>query len=489
VLAGTADAWLDPETIVVAVAAAGHSELPPPAHPRALAYLMPTSGTTGRPKLVAVEHRSVRWYAEALRDRLALDEEPRRWMAVSTLTADLVLTSVLGALVTGGTLDIVDAVTATDPSRWLAHCERHPADCLKITPSHLAALLTGPHPERGLPRQHLVLGGEPLGWPLVERVTALGGSGKIHNHYGPTETTVGCTLMEVTPAFDRGSTVVPIGGALAGAVVTVGDADGVPLPPGVLGEVWIEGPGVARGYAGDPASTAQRFAPGWRHGERRYRSGDRGRLRTDGTIELVGRTDDEVKIRGFRVAPSELEAVLSRAPGVLGAAVLSTEGPTGAALHAYVTGPAIDVDAIEAHCREWLPDHLLPSTVRVLDRLPRSMNGKLDRAALPPPRVTSSTDDAPRGDLEASIAAIFVELLGLETVGRHDDFFRLGGHSLLAMQIVGRVSEQLDTDIPLATLFDAPTVAGFAALVTADGHADVPPLVARPRHVPARSDG
>jgi acyl carrier protein len=125
----------------------------------------------------------------------------------------------------------------------------------------------------------------------------------------------------------------------------------------------------------------------------------------------------------------------------------------------------------------------------VLDRLPRSMNGKLDRAALPPPRVTSSTDDAPRGDLEASIAAIFVELLGLETVGRHDDFFRLGGHSLLAMQIVGRVSEQLDTDIPLATLFDAPTVAGFAALVTADGHADVPPLVARPRHVPARSDG
>jgi amino acid adenylation domain-containing protein len=484
----TSDAWLDDNTVVVPVDAEGRSEVPPPAHPRSLAYLMPTSGTTGRPKLVAVEHRSVRWYADALRERLVLDDQPRRWMAVSTLTADLVLTSVLGALVTGGTLDIVDAATATDPPRWLAHCERHPADCLKITPSHLAALLTGPHPERGLPRQHLVLGGEPLGWALVERIAALDGSVRIHNHYGPTETTIGCTLVEVNPVRDHASPAVPIGGALGGATVTVGDLDGTPLPAGVQGEVWIEGPGVARGYAGDPAATAERFAPCSHRGQRRYRSGDSGRLRTDGMIDLLGRTDDEVKIRGFRVAPAELEAVLATAPGVLGAAVVVSQGPTGVALHAYVTGPELDMEAVESHCRERLPDHLLPATVNMLDRLPRAASGKLDRAALPRPRPIASSDDEPQGELEASIASLFSELLGLDRVGRHDDFFRLGGHSLLAMQVVGRISAQLDTDVPLATVFEAPTVAELAALVTADGRGDLPPLVARPRRVPSGAD-
>ncbi|MGD0246700.1 MAG: amino acid adenylation domain-containing protein, partial [Streptosporangiaceae bacterium] len=271
---------------------------PAGASPGDLAYVMFTSGSTGRPKGVEVEHRHLHRYVTAILDRLGATPG-ERFALVSTLAADLGHTSVFGALCSGGVLHVCDREQAADATVLASAFRAAPPDHLKLTPSHLAALLdaAGPDQRDLLPRRTLVIGGEALGWPLVDRVRELAPALRILNHYGPTETTVGALVWDVTGTGPRQANP-PIGAPLEHSCASVRDAAGAPVPAGVPGELYIGGAAVARGYRRDPELTAARFVAD-RYGQGRlYRTGDRARLRTDGSYEFLGRVDDQVKIRG-----------------------------------------------------------------------------------------------------------------------------------------------------------------------------------------------
>jgi amino acid adenylation domain-containing protein len=455
---------------------------PPPVNgPEDPVYVLYTSGSTGAPKGVAVRHGNLVNYTHFILGRLAADGEPGlHFASVTTLTADLGNTAIFPALLSGGCLHVIDYDTAMDGAAFRRRAAARPFDVLKITPSHLAALLGEGDEAAALPRRWLVLGGEAAPWALVRRVLAAGRCAVL-NHYGPTETTVGSLTFAVGPdgAGDGRAATVPIGRPIANTQVYILDARGNPVPVGVAGELFIGGAGVARGYLRQPEQTAQRFVPdpfagtpdAWL-----YRTGDRARYLPDGTVEFLGRADDQVKIRGFRVEPAEVEAALCRHPQVRQAAVVAREDRGDRRLVAYVVPAdglarpgAAGADELRGFLRQQLPDYMVPAAFQVCDALPLTPNGKIDRRRLtdleygPPPGEKPFV--APRDAVEETLAAIWQEVLGAERVGVDDDFFDLGGHSLLATQVISRILSRLEVQLPLRTIFETPTVAGLAATV------------------------
>ena len=442
-------------------------------NPDDIAYVLFTSGSTGVPKGVAVTHRNLLQYARAIAQRLGVrDDDPWHFAAVSTFAADLGYTAIFPALCSGGVLHVVPDAIATDAARFAAYVASHPIDVLKITPSHFAALLRD-DPARITPRRCVVFGGEPLPWALVARLSGC----RVVNHYGPTETTVGaCTFVVGEDLLgDARPATVPSG--TRGYVV---DARGELQADGVPGELLIGGAGVARGYVGEPALTAQRFVAdrfSGEHAARLYRTGDRVRRLPSGDLEFLGRLDDQVKIRGFRVELGEIEAALRAQPNVANAAVVCDERDGDARLIAYVTPaanqPPPDAAAVRAALAARLPDVMVPAPLVVLDRLPLTANGKVDRAALPRPDALERERPyaAPRSATEAQLCAIWSDVLKIERVGIADDFLALGGHSILAIRVLGKVSAQFGVRLPLKALFDAATPERLAA--TIDDHARV----------------
>ena len=294
-----------------------------------LAYVIFTSGSTGRPKGVEVEHRQVLNYVDGILEQLKLPAGSSFAM-VSPLTADLGNTMLYPALATGGTLHIISEDRATDSVALGAYFQHHQPDCLKIVPSHLASLLMGPTPAEVLPQKRLFVGGEACQWQLVEKVQALKPGCRVINHYGPTETTVGVTThqVEATDRTTRHSPSVPIGRPLPNSQLYILDEHKNPVPLGVAGEVYIGGRGLARGYAGAPELTAEKFVPhpySAEPGARLYKTGDRAKFQPDGTIEFLGRIDHQVKLRGFRIELGEIETVLNQHKRVQAAAVVVRE--------------------------------------------------------------------------------------------------------------------------------------------------------------------
>lgn len=342
-----------------------------------------------------------------------------------------------------------------------------PADAMKITPSHLRALIAGGTESAALPSRWLVLGGEALSWELVQQVRAASPQLRILNHYGPTETTVGCCAY---PVGDRrtDALTVPIGFPLAGYRAYVLDANLEPVPIGVPGELCIGGAGVAAGYVGTNggAFLEDPFAAG----SRIYRTGDRVRRLRDGALEFLGRLDDQVKIRGYRVEPGEIEAALMTHPAIRHAAVNAEADERGELrLVAYIApSDSPSPEELQALLARSLPDYMVPSAFATLATLPFTPSGKIDRAALPglaEVQTRRATDSvAPRDEIESEIAAIWASLLGVEEVGVFDDFFSLGGHSLMATQAIMRIRRRYG-DIPLRALLAAPTVAALADVV------------------------
>ena len=466
------------------------------ATPDSLAYVLFTSGSTGAPKGVAVTHANAVHYARAVSRVLAgaaatrsgeglhaLDEW--HFGLASTLGADLGNTSLLPSLLAGGTLHVLSKETTTDPARFSDYVTAHPLDVLKITPNHFAALVAGRHGSdlaSILPRKWIVLGGEALR-PEVAR--ALIGAGETHvlNHYGPTEATVGAltftaTSQSVEAATALGAQTIPLGHPLPNTHVYVVDARGEEQPVGVPGELWIGGAGVAQGYLKRPDLTAEKFTR--RGDERVYRTGDRARRLADGMIEFLGRADDQVKVRGYRVELGEVEAALRAHPGVeSGVVVLRTAG-TDARLVAYAV-PKQEGYAVSHGDRptaekliEWLtaqlPEYMVPTAVVLLDALPLTANGKVDRAKLPESDIGAADEPrfiAPRTATETQLAAIWAEVLKKETIGVTDNFLALGGHSLLAIRLLGKISKTFGVRLPLRTLFESPTVEQIAAAVDA----------------------
>jgi amino acid adenylation domain-containing protein len=438
-----------------------------------LVYVMYTSGSTGLPKGVEVTHANLVDYSLGLVERLGLNGgDALDFAVVSAISTDLGNTSIFPALLTGGCVNLVAPETAMDPEAFAAVAQEWSVDVLKITPSHLGALLSGTDSAAVLPGRLLVLGGEALPWELVRDIHSRAPELEIVNHYGPTETTVGSCAFDIgTPVDAWRPRTVPIGRPLPNAVAYVVDETGELVPPGVAGELLLGGAGVARGYAARDEETAERFVPDPFGEGRVYRTGDRARLLPDGSIEFLGRFDDQLKIRGYRVEPGEVEAALARHPAVTQAAVRAVEDGGNARLVAYaVTRSAVSAEELHAFLAESLPEYMIPSAFVSLEAMPLTASGKVDRLALPDPEAIDADRQAryvaPRNDVEAEIARIWSELLGVDQVGVNDDFFELGGHSLLATQVIMRV-RRVYGDVPLQAMFMTPTPAGLAEVIQA----------------------
>jgi amino acid adenylation domain-containing protein len=464
--------------------------------PANLAYVLFTSGSTGAPKGVAIEHRQLVNYVRGVGARMALPTGAT-YAHVSTFSADLGNTVLFPPLATGGCLHLVPEELTTDPDGIGAYFAREGIDCLKIVPSHLSALLSGASPERVIPRKLLVLGGEASTWELIERIERLAPDCRIMNHYGPTETTVGV----LTYPIERGkrvpnTAIVPLGRPLPNSRIYVLDASMEPTPTGVPGEVYIGGAGVARGYLNQPELTKERFVRDpWSTspGARLYKTGDRARYLPDGTLLFLGRIDFQVKIRGFRIELGEIEAALSTCPGLKEAVVLvEEETPGDKRLVGYVvpSDPNPDLAGIRALLEQRLPDYMIPSAFVVLDALPLTPNGKIDRKALAAIERQRDKDAyvGPRNPVEEVLAAIWADVFDRERVGIHERFNDLGGHSLLAIQIVARARDAFQVQVPLRAIFEAPTIASLAERIVAlqlEGDRLVaPPIERAPRDKP-----
>jgi amino acid adenylation domain-containing protein len=486
--AGPADVvLLDRDAERIAAFPAGNPA--PLTRPEQLAYVIYTSGSTGRPKGVMIEHRQLRNYVDGVLARLDLPQGAS-FGTVSTLAADLGNTSVFPALCTGGALHVVTHDRGADPDAFAERMRHAPVDVLKITPSHLGALLSAGSPGDVLPRRRLLLGGEASRTEWVESVRRIAPELRILNHYGPTETTVGVLTYRVEEVPRTVSGSLPLGRPLDNSRVYVLDPLGRELPVGVAGELCIGGAGVGRGYLGRPGMTAEKFVPdpfAPAPGARMYRTGDRARRLADGAIEFLGRVDDQVKIRGFRIEPGEVGAVLSRHPGLREAAVVARTVEGEARLAAYVVAAGAEAPSA-AELRAWLrrdlPDAMVPSAFVVLDALPLTANGKVDRRALPEPEwapdVAGADAAALRTPAEEMLAGVWAELLGAERVGPNDNFFELGGHSLLATRMLSGIRRVFGVEVPVRAVFEAPTVAGLAEKILqarAEGAPAAPPIV------------
>ncbi|MDP9119995.1 MAG: amino acid adenylation domain-containing protein [Acidobacteriota bacterium] len=443
--------------------------------PGHLLYVIYTSGSTGRPKGVMIAHHQMLNYVAGMRQRLHLPPGAGYAM-VSTFAADLGSTMLYPALASGGCLHVVPERDAADPAALAGYFERHRIDVMKIVPSHLAALMTCAHPQAVLPRRCLVLGGEASRWELIERIQAFAPGCVVLNHYGPTETTVGVMVRQLEPGAGRRGPV-PLGPPIANIEAYVLDRHLQPVPTGAPGQLHIGGAGLARGYLGHPELTAARFIPdpfGSMPGGRLYTTGDLARHLPDHTVEFLGRTDHQIKLRGFRIELGEIESRLAEHPGVRKAVVVVREqADHDRRLVAYVVAglgdePAPSASGLREFLRERLPEHMVPTAFIPLPELPLTSNGKVDRRVLEAPeaqRVDGRITVPPRDALESRLVLLWQDLLGVQPVGIHDNFFDLGGHSLLMVGMMARLEPLAGKVPPLAALLQHATVAELGSLL------------------------
>jgi amino acid adenylation domain-containing protein len=437
--------------------------------PDNLAYVIYTSGSTGQPKGVAVTHGGLANYLSWSTERYDMSAGGGAPLH-SSLAFDLTVTSAVLPLVTGSAV----AVSTAGGAEGLAELVRSSPEfgLAKVVPAHLPLLGEMlAEKESASAARTWVVGGEALQGEVVREWLARAPQAVVVNEYGPTETVVGCSVFEARAGQEFADSV-PIGRPVANTRLYVLDESLRPVPQGVAGELYIAGAQVARGYVRRPGLTAERFvaSPFGEPGERLYRSGDLARWSADGQLEYLGRSDEQVKIRGFRIEPGEVASVLQAHPSVAQAAVVAREdapGDTRLVAYAVPADPEHDEPELRSQLRTFvggrLPEYLVPSAVVLLDALPLTVNGKLDRKALPAPEAEAgSSGRPPANDREEQLCAAFADVLGLESVGVDDDFFTLGGHSLLAVRLANRIRTVLGVDMEIAVLFDAPTVAELA---------------------------
>ncbi|WP_397495691.1 amino acid adenylation domain-containing protein [Rhizobium ruizarguesonis] len=440
---------------------------------RHLAYVIYTSGSTGTPKGVMVEHRGMTNYLSWARESYAPTSSS---VVSSSLAFDATVNSLFAPLVAGGHALLTKEGDEVEGIRSRVGI---PCGLVNVTPILLDVLGQQLQSAGDASQvEVLVIGGEALSSSTVELWRHIQPAARMVNEYGPTEAVVGCAFHDI-PADFSASTNVPIGRPIANTRIYLLDGHGQPVPFGAVGELYIGGAGVARGYLNRPDLTAERFLAdpfSGKAGARMYRSGDLARYLPDGNLEFLGRNDDQVKIRGFRIEPGEIAARLLEHELVGDAAVVAHADAAGdKRLVAYVVVKMTDGSAeadgaglaasLRAHLGGLLPDYMVPSAFVRLEALPLTVNGKLDRKALPVPdddAYARRAYEAPQGEIETLLAGIWAELLGVERVGRHDNFFELGGHSLLAVRLLVRLTEALAVELPLAILFAKPTLAELA---------------------------
>ncbi|MFC9249714.1 amino acid adenylation domain-containing protein, partial [Streptomyces sp. NPDC057136] len=459
--------------------------------PQNLAYVIFTSGSTGMPKGVLIQHHS--W-------SLQLQEMGRRYgltsadvtLQLASLTFDAAQEQLFAILLHGGRL-VLRGADQWAPERVLREIREQAVTSVEITPALWEMIIPGlsAGDALGPDFRWLILGGEAVSPQALGQWFAQTNV-PIYNTYGPTETTITCVASTLREPVSS----VPIGLPIADTKVYVLDARSKPVPVGVPGELFIGGAGVARGYSGRPALTAERFVadPFAGDGARMYRSGDRVRWLVDGQLEFLGRADHQIKVRGVRIEPGEIEAVLATHTGVRSAVVTAFGDGMDRRLVAYVVpadlGEGIPpMAALRDHLRQSLPDFMIPAVFIELTELPLTQNGKLNRAVLPQPDLTAHMEAhayvAPAGATAELLAGIWEQVLKVDGIGADDDFFGIGGHSLLATQVISRVREVFGTEVPLSALFDRPTVRGLAEAIDESGTGvAVPPVTPAGRDEP-----
>jgi amino acid adenylation domain-containing protein/non-ribosomal peptide synthase protein (TIGR01720 family) len=443
--------------------------------PEDLAYIIFTSGSTGRPKGVCVEHRQLHNYVRSIIERLDLPlegmEDQACYATTSGFTADLGYTMLFGALATGGRLLVVSEALARDPDGLTASFREHPPDYLKTVPSHFDGLLFAEDPAALVPRRALVFGGEQLPWALVDRIRNLAPGTRIFNHYGPTETTIGVTTARIDhcPLQARRGAYAPIGLPLANVRVYLLNGALMQVPIGTPGDLYVGGDNLSRGYLNHPDLTGAAFIDNPFGLGRLYRTGDRACRLEDGSLLFLGRADRQLKIRGYRVEPEEISAVLRRRADVRESVVIGRQGSVGGTrLVAYVAGERSDpawADELRAYLQDRVPEHMVPAAIVILSAVPRLTNGKVNAHALPEPSARQVIADAPSGnEVAGRLCAIFADVLRVPQVGIHDNFFDLGGDSIVSIQIVARARQQ-GLQLTTRQIFTHQTIAELAAAV------------------------
>jgi amino acid adenylation domain-containing protein len=436
-----------------------------------LAYVIFTSGSTGRPKGVEVQHASLSAAATAWADVYTLRGHPMPHLQAAPFGFDVFTGNLARALCTGGSLVACSRETLLDAPALVNLMRREHVGCAEVVP--VVATVLADELERtggGLPDLRLLaVGSDTLRLDLYGRLRRLlGPTCRVANSYGLTEATIDSSVFEesCTKWDDR---PVPIGRPLPGTRVYILDREMRVSPPGVAGELYVGGTGVARGYASDPRRTASRFVPDpfGDSGGRLYRTGDVARWGPGGAVELLGRLDGQVKVRGHRVELGEIEVALLQHEAVHEAAVVANDNDAdGVQLVAYIAGHPgrpISAESVRRSLRERLPRPMIPSRIVALEALPRTPAGKVDRDALPtPPTSLDNASIPPRDEVERRLVTIWEELLGVRPIGATDDFFDLGGHSLLAVRLAARIEEEFGNPLPLSTLFLATTVEALA---------------------------
>ena len=448
-----------------------------------LAYVIYTSGSTGIPKGVEIHHRAI------LNTLLAMAEHPGfapgdRLLALAPFSFDMSVPDLFLPLITGGRLVIADRSSAMDGEALLRRIREADITVLQATPTTWRMLVDAGWQDR-LPVR-MICGGEPL--PADLAVELLKRGGELWNFYGPTEAAVWCATQRI----ESPDAPVRIGGPIANTLFSVRDRTGQPLPPGIPGELWIGGAGLAAGYRNRPELTAERFVT--EPGEsgmaiRWYRSGDLVRHHDDGTMDFLGRIDHQVKIRGHRIELGEIEAALTSHPSVASAVVTAVGAAGEAELAAYLVcgdGERPDTTDLRHHLAAVLPEYMIPSHIVFLQAFPLTPSGKIDRKALPAPEAGNRASlpiVPPRSDTERTIAAIWEAILGRDGFGVDDDFFELGGHSLKAMRVLSRLRDAVDAPLTMRDIFDAPTIAGLAERIDGAGAQlpDLPDIPRQPR--------
>ncbi|SFP97511.1 non-ribosomal peptide synthetase [Amycolatopsis rubida] len=471
-VAGTAMAELDD-----VLGSPGAREEAAEISPEQTAYVIYTSGSTGRPKGVEIPHRGI--VDRVLWERTAYPSGPGDAVILHhALSFDVSLWEIFIPLTTGGRLVVADPLYGQDP-RYLTDLVRtENVTCLAVVPALLQALLDEKPGLGGCPSLREVFsGGEVLSPALARRFFATVKAG-LHNQYGPTEYSIDTTYWDCEA--DDPSASVPIGFPRTSARLYILDPQGRPAGEGEAGELHIAGPGLALGYLNRPELTRERFVGNPFDGGRMYRTGDVVRRRDDGALEFVGRADDQVKVRGFRIELGEIERAVEALPEVERAVLTTVGDGDDLALAAFVTPGSVDGRQVRARLAEVLPEYMVPAHVVAQDRLPLGPTGKVDKSALAlPAQSARPAGEVPRDPEEELVAGTFAEILGVPEAAAGDDFFELGGNSLQALRLLN-ILRKNSPELPIAVLFETPTVAGIAAALREVGQTPDPSAVAGP---------
>lgn len=457
--------------------------------PHHLAYVIYTSGSTGMPKGVMIEHRSLVDYLFGLKQQIQIDE-CNSFALVSSIATDLGNTVIYSSLIFGGELHLFSKDAVSNKENLQHYFNEHKIDCLKIVPSHWKVLSDDDH--LLLPVKLLVFGGEALQVEVIEKIRLSVFEGKVVNHYGPTETTIGKLLHSIVKNNSY-EISIPLGKPFSNTRVYILNKDLSLCPLGIPGQLFIEGDGLARGYLNNSELTKEKFIQNPFNSKKiLYSTGDQVKYMADGNIHFLGRVDNQIKMRGYRVELGEIENVLLQCPDIIQAVVLVKEDTSdNKQLIGYVVADRFDKEAYISYLKSRLPDYMIPAVWIPLESMPLTVNGKIDRKALPNFDIEGLLNDkyvAPAGRVENKLVEIWQNVLELDKIGVNDDFFEIGGHSLLAVRLISAIRKEFSVEIPISYIFDHPNIASLTEWLQNNSGADILPSVkavtSRPQRIP-----